>query len=182
MSEENDKKNKSVIVREKQTGSLETLLTSLPPEIRKVITEKAAEEVVKTEIEARGKERKSGLAMDEVNEVINLYEHVKPGKVTDSITITSEHETGTGHVKIKARKGVGCFIATIAFDSPEAEEVRCLRKFRDNVLCNSQIGIRFINWYYRNGPRLATIVGQNYWMKWSIRKMLSFLISVWKAI
>lgn len=182
MPNEKDKKNKSLIVKDNRLGILESLLNSLPPEKRQEISNKAAEEVVNIEIEALEKKRHSDRGMEDMRDVLNEFGNTPHDKVTDFIQVTSKHKTGSGEVEIKARKGVGCFVATIAFDSSEAEEVCCLRDFRDNVLCNFVFGRRFINWYYRNGPMLAKIVARYQPLKWPIRKTLSFLVCAWKAI
>ena len=177
MSDNKDDKNKSLTVRDNRFGILESGLANLPPEKRQKILNKAAEEALNLEIDARRKQNQSGLALDEMNEVLTRFEDVPRGKGTFT-SVSGEFKTGSGRVNIQAKK---CFVATIAFDSPEAEEVHCLREFRDNVLCNFNLGRRFIDWYYKYGPRLATMVGRNQSVKWLIRKMLSFLICIWKA-
>jgi hypothetical protein len=49
----------------------------------------------------------------------------------------------------------GCFIATAAFGSPMARQVRWLRAFRDRVLLSGRAGRAFVNWYYEWSPRAA---------------------------
>lgn len=178
MSDEKDEKNKSLTVRDNRGGILESSLANLPPDKREKIIYKAAEAGLNLTIEAQGKQNQSGLAMDELKEVLTTFEDVPRGKGTFT-SVSGEFKTGSGRVNIQAKK---CFIATIAFDSPEAEEVCCLRAFHDNLLCNYKLGIRFIDWYYRNGPKLATIVGRYQSVKWLVRKMLSIGIYIWKAI
>lgn len=48
-----------------------------------------------------------------------------------------------------------CFIATAAFDSPGAPEIRILRKFRDEQLKTRYWGRKFVYFYYRLSPRVA---------------------------
>jgi hypothetical protein len=178
MSDEKDAKNKSLIVRDNRFGILESGLANLSPEKKQTILAKAAEEALNLEIESRRKQHQSGLALDEMGEVFSRFEEVPHSKGLNFTEVSGEFKTGSGKVNIKARKGFGCFVATVAFDSPEAVEVCCLRGFRDNVLCNYIYGRKFIDWYYRNGPRLAIIVGRYQWLKWSIRKMLSCLVKI----
>ena len=49
----------------------------------------------------------------------------------------------------------GCFVATAAFGSPMAYQVRWLRGFRDRILLSGRVGRAFVNWYYGWSPRAA---------------------------
>jgi hypothetical protein len=48
-----------------------------------------------------------------------------------------------------------CFIATAAFQSAESTPVLLLRKFRDRVLLQFELGDAFVSWYYRWSPSAA---------------------------
>ena len=48
-----------------------------------------------------------------------------------------------------------CFVATAAFGSPMAGQVRNLRAFRDRVLLSMKLGKAFVRWYYSWSPRAA---------------------------
>lgn len=51
--------------------------------------------------------------------------------------------------------GGGCFIATAAYGTPMAEEVRTLCEFRDKHLLTNRIGKEFVGFYYKYGPYVA---------------------------
>jgi len=48
-----------------------------------------------------------------------------------------------------------CFIATAAYGSPMATDVRYLRAFRDQYLLTNKLGRRFVEMYYQLSPPLA---------------------------
>jgi len=54
--------------------------------------------------------------------------------------------------------GSGCFIATATFEAHDKRELDILRAFRDEKLLLSSAGKRFVDWYYRNGPTLASVL------------------------
>jgi hypothetical protein len=57
----------------------------------------------------------------------------------------------------KVMGGSNCFVATALLDVCAEETLPRLREFRDLRLAHSRSGRAFIAWYYRNGPKLATL-------------------------
>jgi uncharacterized protein with PQ loop repeat len=57
------------------------------------------------------------------------------------------------------KKGM-CFVATAAYGSPFAPEVEIFRQFRDETLLKSKIGEKFVEFYYRFSPPIATVISR----------------------
>jgi hypothetical protein len=70
------------------------------------------------------------------------------------------------------RRGA-CFVATACFGSLDHPTVIALRRFRDDVLDRNALGRGFIDWYYRHGPRLATLLGRLPALKHPLRLVLT---------
>jgi hypothetical protein len=62
-----------------------------------------------------------------------------------------------------------CFIATAAYGSYLAPEVRVLRRFRDSVLTKNRPGRAFVGWYYRISPPLAATISRHAWARSLVR-------------
>ncbi|RYE18626.1 MAG: hypothetical protein EOP45_13840 [Sphingobacteriaceae bacterium] len=86
--------------------------------------------------------------------------------------IFSNWSTSTPVIEPKVKQE-GCFIATACYGDYNHPDVIQLRKFRDNILSNSEIGSRFIKFYYRYSPELAQSIQNS-----SIAKKLTRLIII----
>jgi uncharacterized repeat protein (TIGR01451 family) len=76
--------------------------------------------------------------------------------------------------------GGGCFIATAAYGSPMATEVRYLRAFRDQYLLTSKLGRSFVAQYYRFSPPLADQLRVHDGWRAIVRVALSPLVALSK--
>ncbi|MBR9676609.1 hypothetical protein GOV04_00520 [Candidatus Woesearchaeota archaeon] len=75
--------------------------------------------------------------------------------------------------------GGGCFIATAAYSDVggyNAPEVKTLRRFRDEVLLESEIGQVFVDFYYEHGPKAAKWLNEHPQFKPAVRKTLETLL------
>jgi len=71
-----------------------------------------------------------------------------------------------------------CFIATAAYGTPMASEVRYLRAFRDQYLLTSEAGRQFVDMYYRYSPAAADWLRSHDGMRAAVRSMLSPLVAL----
>lgn len=62
-------------------------------------------------------------------------------------------------------KKSGCFIATAAMGSYDHPSVLVLRKYRDDILADSEIGRKFVDAYYNLSPRIAEVIAQRELLK-----------------
>jgi len=74
--------------------------------------------------------------------------------------------------------GKNCFIATAAYGTPLAEEVKILSRFRDKHLLTNYCGKTFVNMYYKYSPKMAEYISQKPGLKRVIRLMLSPLVNL----
>jgi len=70
------------------------------------------------------------------------------------------HVTMYGDYSITAtfRKSTACFIATVAYGTPMADEVQILRRFRDEYLSTNQVGRAFVDFYYWVSPLIVEFI------------------------
>jgi hypothetical protein len=76
--------------------------------------------------------------------------------------------------------GVHCFIATAAYGSPMASDVRYLRAFRDQYLLTNKFGQWFVGQYYRLSPPLADELRAHESWRAVVRAALSPLVALSK--
>jgi len=102
----------------------------------------------------------------------------------DSITLVTEteEEEETTTTSGDSGGGGGCFIATVAFGTPMAEQVKSLCKFRDQILLRSPAGRRFVGLYYTISPSIADFIRNKPGLKAMVREALKPLVEISKEI
>ncbi|WP_143308259.1 CFI-box-CTERM domain-containing protein [Candidatus Entotheonella palauensis] len=75
-------------------------------------------------------------------------------------------------------ESTSCFIATAAFGTPMAQEVRTLCAFRDTYLLTHRPGRVFVSWYYRYSPPVADFLRHKEMLRSAVRLALLPVITV----
>lgn len=91
---------------------------------------------------------------------------------------TSAAGTGSGGGDTGSGGGGGCFIATAAYGTPMADEVRYLRAFRDQYLLTSRPGRLFVEFYYRHSPAVADSIRRAPALRAFVRLVLGPLVGL----
>ena len=89
-----------------------------------------------------------------------------------------------GHNDLTSDDGGGyCFVATAAYGSPMAAQVRVLRKFRDAFLLPYEVGRWLVDLYYRHGRAPAGVIENHPWLRRLVRVFLYPVIGVaWLSV
>lgn len=76
-----------------------------------------------------------------------------------------------------AKTSSACFVATAAYGSPLAQEVRALRLWRDEALLPTMLGKLFVRTYYWFSPPLARLISRHPILKQAARWGLTPLVN-----
>ena len=74
-----------------------------------------------------------------------------------------------------------CFVATAAYGTPMAEEIRILRRFRDEYMLTNPVGEAVVNTYYRTSPPVAEFVTDHPNLRAIVRVGLAPVIAMSKV-
>jgi M6 family metalloprotease-like protein len=107
---------------------------------------------------------------------IGADEYVGSGAGTSGGDETSGSSTGDGGSG--GGGGGGCFIATAAFGTPMAKQVRILCEFRDRYLLTNTWGQKFVELYYKYSPPLADYIAEKDGLKLVVRICLIPLLII----
>ncbi len=72
-----------------------------------------------------------------------------------------------------------CFVCNaVYYDSDEAYKILSFRDFRDDKLMKSALGRSFVDWYYQNGPLLASKVKRNSFLQKTVKVFFDLIYKV----
>ncbi|MBI5430313.1 MAG: SBBP repeat-containing protein [Nitrosomonadales bacterium] len=89
---------------------------------------------------------------------------------------------GTSGVTSDSSSGGGCFIATAAYGTPMAEDVRYLRAFRDEYLMTNTPGRAFVRAYYTLSPPVADFIREHEAVRAAVRVALTPFVAASKEV
>jgi len=134
---------------------------------------------------------------------LELPRDLEPGEAVDT-TLAFDREATTYRVAIRVVDDCGeesawqtaevttteihfttvspCFVATAAYGTPMAREIRSLRRFRDRHLLNNTLGRAFVDAYYAIGPHLADAIREHEDARALVRMALSPLVSLARTL
>ncbi|RKY34430.1 MAG: hypothetical protein DRP78_06565, partial [Candidatus Omnitrophota bacterium] len=98
---------------------------------------------------------------------INSDDYVITFSVADTLPVNNTSSSGGN-----------CFIATAAYGTPMAEEVKTLSRFRDKYLLTNYCGKTFVNLYYKYSPKMANYLRHRNRARSVVRLMLSPLVNL----
>ncbi len=108
---------------------------------------------------------------------------VTAAMVKEADGIYSCFESGySSPVEIVRETDYRCFIATAAFGSPMADEIKTLCSFRDNVLMQTKTGRCIVGCYYRLSPPAADFIRKRPPLKTLLRLYLKPTIMLIEAL
>jgi hypothetical protein len=101
-------------------------------------------------------------------------EELKKKKYREYVSQGVSERDAREKAETEARREVsgGCFIASAAFESPEAPQVNFLRLWRDDVLLPRWYGRVFVSVYYAVSPGLAAVIRNSVFLRRVTRSVL----------
>lgn len=166
-----------------KSGSLiDQSVRSLNQEQIQALGSKAAEEMIRLEVKQREINLEYVAGKKSAEDHTEVWDKLKGGGKTTRQNLTSEIKTGAGKMRIESKSGATCFVASASYMDPTHPDVVFLRSFRDNFLVNYKYGIKFINWYWLHGPKLATYVSKREFARKISKSTLQVIVSVLRKV
>jgi len=106
---------------------------------------------------------------------------IRTDEVLDDGTTLSSSDGSSGGSS--GGGGGGCFIATAAYGSPMAPQVKVLREIRDRFLLTNSLGKALVNFYYAFSPKAADFISEHAGLRAMVRVGLLPLVGLsWIAL
>jgi len=162
-----------------KAGSLiEQSVRSLNQDQIQALGSKAAEEMIRLEIKQREINLEYVAGKKSAEDHVETWEMLGKGGNLTRQSVTSDIKTGAGKMHIESKSGATCFVATATYRDALHPDVVFLRLFRDNFLVYFKLGVKFINWYWIYGPKLARLVENSKLLRRFSKVFLSLLVKL----
>lgn len=146
------------------------------------LAEKAGEKAIELEAKRREQELDQYQGQRALNDHLDAFNARDKSGRTTRHTVTSEIKTGAGKMHLESKSGATCFVATATYGDSEHPNVIFLREFRDTRLRDYEIGRRFIDFYWKIGPKLAVYVVRNRFYRYVSRLVISGLVYLLRSV
>jgi polyhydroxybutyrate depolymerase len=105
---------------------------------------------------------------------VSTIDNVTAATTTITITPDRDYEIMANFQLVSEEEppSAGCFIATAAYGTPTATQLDVLREFRDDVLLESTVGSRLVDFYYRTSPPIANFISEHGVVRTLVRELL----------
>lgn len=146
------------------------------------LSEKAAGEALRLQVKMREQNLDYVAGKKTIEDHIDTWAMLdKSGRLTRQKVETTVN-TGAGTMRIESKSGATCFVATASYRDANHPDVVFLRRFRDERLRHSIAGRRFIDWYWRTGPRLAKVVDRSEILRIASKTVLRGVVGTIKQL
>ncbi|MUH98446.1 hypothetical protein GNP63_18130 [Aliivibrio fischeri] len=172
--------NKELITKD----ILNNALANLDAKQMNALSEKAAQEALQIQKQEVNRDSLEIRSRKEAEDHVDTFNELsKDGRIAHEVVTKST--TATGSRTITSRSGAAtaksaCFVATSAFEDNNHSTVDDLRIWRDASLRKHRAGQKFITWYYKNGPQLASWLDNHSQFKPLVRRFLTMFVNVIK--
>lgn len=157
---------------------IDQALANLTPQQVESLSEKAANEALRLQVKMREQQMDYVAGKKTIEDHIDTFEMLdKTGRTTRQKVETTVN-TGAGTMRIESKSGATCFVASVAYQDPNHPDVMFLRWVRDCHLRQHNAGRRFIDWYWRTGPKIARVVERWEFLRRPSRLCLMGLVAV----
>ena len=162
---------------------LDDVMPNLSPAERADLLRKMMEKGLEMEVQKREKAEAYLTARQELDDLSVRFEEMSHHTgLRGGVKIKQEFKTASGKAEVTARSGTACFVATAIYGSPEAAQVRYLRTYRDQVLLQTAVGTRFVDWYYHNGLEMANFIDRHPILRRPTELIIGCLISLIRMV
>lgn len=137
---------------------LNEALQKMPENKYKEIVGKAADEALRLQVKRRESEDDVSIVNEKLKQASRFSEDMRHAEKSDyEFSQTHRSEQGDARITVsrKTESKKFCFVATACFDDVDHPVVYNLRRLRDERIAKYSWGEKFINWYYKNGEKLA---------------------------